>query len=112
MERNPAPQEKAITKTVGRNLHRARSEAVHGVRLVIGARHQACKGELHALGGIAPENEAVERVEGQQALVEDSRRRNLRENATLGGARVDIIEMFEVGLVFEIAEGRDAMALG
>ena len=42
--------------------------------------------------------------------LKNSRRRDLRENAALGGIRVDIIEMPEAGLVFEIAECRDAMA--
>ena len=44
--------------------------------------------------------------------LKNSRRRDLRENAALGGVRVDIIEMPEAGLVFEIAECRDAVTLG
>jgi hypothetical protein len=34
------------------------------------------------------------------------------EHAALRGVWIDVIEMFEVGRIFEIAEGRHAVALG
>ena len=67
----PGRMQKTVGEPVRRYLHRARSKAVQGVGLVIGARHQARKGELHALRGIALEDEAVERIEGEQVLIED-----------------------------------------
>jgi hypothetical protein len=36
----------------------------------------------------------------------------MREHPTLGGGWIDVIEMLEVGRIFEIAEGRNPMALG
>src|SRR6516164_2929868 len=49
---------------------RERSEAVQRVGLVLGARHQAREGELHALCTIALKDEAVERIEGEKVLIE------------------------------------------
>ena len=63
VKRNAVPQKETIGQPVGRYLHPARSKPVHGIRLVIGARHQACEGELHPLGSIALENKTIEGVE-------------------------------------------------
>src|SRR6516164_8566262 len=91
---------------------RERSEAVQRVGLVLGARHQAREGELHALCTIALKDEAVERIEGEKVLIEGPSCPDVGEYAGLRGVWIDVIEMFEVGRIFEIAEGRNPMALG
>src|SRR6202035_1063397 len=39
-------------------------------------------------------------------------RSDLRKQAALGSVRIDVVEMLEIGRIFEVAEGRDAVALG
>src|SRR5262252_2302557 len=112
VELDLGPQQKSIREPVGRYLHRARSEAVQRVGLVLGARHQAREGELHTLRTIALKDEAVERIEGEKVLIEGPGCPDVGEHAALRGAWIDVIEMFEVGWIFEIAEGRNPMALG
>src|SRR5262249_46402113 len=101
-----------ICQLVGRYLHPARSKAVHGIRLVIGARHQACEGELHSLGSIALQNKAIEGVEREYALIENSGGRNLRKHAAFRRFRIDILELVEVSWILEITKSRDAVTLG
>src|SRR5262249_37854418 len=60
VERDAGPHQETISETVGRYLHRARSEAVRRVGLILGARHQAREGELHTLRTIALKDETVE----------------------------------------------------
>src|SRR5207247_1995742 len=62
-----------------------------------------------ALRGIAFEDIAVERIEGEEVLIVLPLRADLREQAALRGARVDIFELLEVGRIFQIAERRDAV---
>src|SRR5215831_15390492 len=112
VELDPGPQQKTISEPVGRYLHRARSEAVEGIRLVIGARHQAREGELHTLRTIALKDEAVERIEGEKVLIEGPGCPDMGKDSALRGFWIDVIEMLEVGRIFEIAEGRNPMALG
>src|SRR5215813_9721928 len=112
VELDPGPQQKTISEPVGRYLHRARSEAVQRVGFVLGACHQAREGELHTLRTIALKDEAVERIEGEKVLIEGSSCSDVGEHAALRGAWIDVIEMLEVGRIFEIAEGRYPMALG
>src|SRR6516164_1494621 len=112
VERDPGPQQKTISEPVGRYLHRARSEAVQRVGLILGARHQAREGELHTLRTIALKDEAVERIEGEKVLIEGPSGPDVGEYAALRGVWIDVIEMLEVGRIFEIAEGRNPMALG
>src|SRR5262249_3855995 len=112
VELDAGPQQKTISEPVGRYLHRARSEAVQRVGLVLGARHQAREGELHPLRTIALKDEAVERIEGEKVLIEGPGCPDVGEHATLRGVWIDVIEMLEVGRIFEIAEGRYPMALG
>ena len=76
------------------------------------ARHQGREGQLHALRGVALEDVAVERIEGEEVLIERRDRADLREHAALRRVRIDIVEMLEVGGIFEVAEGRDAVPLG
>src|SRR5262245_30183642 len=112
VELDPGPQQKTIGEPVGRYLHRARSEAVQRVGFVLGARHQAREGELHTLRTIALKDEAVERIEGEKVLIEGPSCPDVGEQAALRGVWIDVIEMLEVGRIFEIAEGGNPMALG
>src|SRR5215831_2325823 len=59
VELDARPQQKTISESVGRYLHCARGEAVKRIWFILGAYHQACEGELHALRTIAPEDEGV-----------------------------------------------------
>src|SRR5262245_63835521 len=108
----PGRSRKTISEPVGRYLHRARSEAVQRVGFVLGARHQAREGELYTLRTISLKDEAVERIEGEKVLIEGPSCPDVGEYATLRGFWIDVIEMLEVGRIFEIAEGRNPMALG
>src|SRR5262245_61059485 len=112
VELDLGPQQKTISEPVGRYWHRTRSEAVQRVGFVLGARHQAREGELHTLRTIAPKDEAVERIEGEKVLIEGPSCPDVGEYAALRGVWIDVIEMLEVGRIFEIAEGRNPMALG
>src|SRR6516225_9635296 len=111
VERDAGPQQKTISEPVRRYLHRARGEAVQRIWFVLSAYHQACEGELHALRTIALEDEAVQRIEGKKVLIEGPSCPDMREPATLGGGWIDVIEMLEVGRIFEIPEGRNPIAL-
>src|SRR5215831_11437104 len=104
VKRNSASQKETICQPVGRYLHPPRSKAVHGIRLVIGARHQACEGELHSLGGITLENKAIEGVEREYALIENPDGRNLRKHAAFRRFRIDILELVEVSWILEITK--------
>src|SRR5262245_27580055 len=112
VELDPGPQQKTISEPVRRYLHRARSETVERVGFVLSARHQAREGELHTLRTIAVKDEAVERIEGEKVLIEGPSCPDVGEHAALRGAWINVIEMLEVGRIFEIAEGRNPMALG
>src|SRR6516165_10093825 len=100
VELDPGPQQKTISEPVGRYLHRARSEAVQRVGLVLSARHQAREGELHTLRTIALKDEAVERIEGERVLIEGPSCPDVGEHTTLRGVWIDVIEMLEVGRIF------------
>src|SRR5262249_40329132 len=112
VERDAGPHQETISESVGRYLHRTRSEAVQRVGFVLGARHQAREGELHTLRASALKDEAVERIEGEKVLIEGPSCPDVGEHAALRGVWIDVIEMLEVGRIFEIAEGRDPMVLG
>jgi hypothetical protein len=102
MELDATSHQEPIAELVGRDLHRPRSETVQGIGLVLGACNQAREGDLHALGGIALKDKAVEGIEGERVLIENSRRRNMREHSALRGVRIDIIELLEVRRIFEV----------
>jgi hypothetical protein len=74
---------KPIGQPIGRNFNPARSEPIHGIRLIACTRHQACKGQLHALGRVALENERIEGIEGKKILVESARGAHMREDPAL-----------------------------
>src|SRR5215813_2915818 len=112
VELDARPQQKTISESVGRYLHRARGEAIQRIWFILSAYHQACEGELHALRTIALEDEGVQRIEGEKVLIEGPSSPDMRERATLWSVWIDVIEMLEVGRIFEIAEGRNPMALG
>ena len=67
------PDEEAVGQAVGRAPHLARGKSIHRVRLVAAARHQRGEGQLHALRGVALEDEAVERIEGEEVLIVEPR---------------------------------------
>jgi hypothetical protein len=106
------PDEEFIGQAVGRAPHLFSGEAVHGVGLVAGAHHQRCESQLHALRGIALEDEAVERVEGEEVLIVGTVRPDLREHAAFRGIGIDVAKALEIGRIAEIAERRHAVALG
>jgi hypothetical protein len=54
------PHQETVGQSVGRDAHGPRGKAIERIRLVLGAHHQAGEGELHALGAVTLENEAVE----------------------------------------------------
>ena len=106
------PQRKAVGQLVRRNLHGFRDLAVHRVRLVARPRHQRRKGQFHAARAFAFQDEGVERVERIEGLVVEARRRDGRKQPALRRGHVHIVEMMEVGRVFQVAEHRQAVRLG
>ena len=112
MEPRLGTHREAIGQLVRRDLHRFRGEAVHRVRLVIGARHQRREGQVHALRALALQNVGVERIEGEKGLVVGAHRRDDRKQPALRRVDIDVVEMVEVGGIFQVAERRDAVSLG
>jgi len=106
------PQRETIGQTIGGDAHRACSEPVHRIGLVVRARHQGCEAQLKALRGIALQDIAVERIVGHKTLIIHTVRADLRKHAALGRVRIDVIEVRKVGWIFQIAEGRNAVTLG
>ncbi len=104
--------QKAAAEPILGYLHGARGQPVHGVRLVLGAYHQAREGQLHSLRAVAFEDEAVERIEGEKILVVGAGRPDVGEHAALARIGIDIVEMLEVGVILQVAEGRHAVARG
>ena len=100
-----------ISEAVTGAAHLFGGEAVHGIRLVAAARHQRGEGQLHALRRVASKDVAVERVEGEEVLIELPVRPDLRKAAALRRVRIDIAEVMEVGRVGEVAERREAVQL-
>ncbi len=105
------PDGELVREAVGGAPHLLGGEAVHGVRLIAATHHQRGESELHALRRIAFEDVAVERIEGEEILVELPVRSDLREAAALRRVRIDIAKVLEVGRVGEIAERREAVRL-
>src|SRR5262249_37781125 len=112
VEGDVGAHQKTVGQPVRGYLHRTSGKAVEGIRLVIGARHQAREGELHALRAVAPEDEDVKRIEREKVLIEGPGGSDLGERAALGRIGVDVVEMLKVGRIFEISESRRAVALG
>ncbi len=88
-------------RAVGGQLHALGDEAVHGVRLVVGARHERLVEESRTPGRHPLEGERVERVVALQ--------RPEPERPALGRVGVDVIEVPELGAVLEVAEDREAV---
>jgi hypothetical protein len=59
---------------------------------------------------VAPQDVAVERIEGEKILVELPRRPDLRKSTALRRLRIDVAEVGEIGRVGEIAERRQPVA--
>src|SRR5262249_5682274 len=62
------------------------------------------------LGGIAFQDVAVERVEGEKVLIELAVHADLRKSTAFRRIGIDIVEMMEPGQVFQVAKSRHAMA--
>ena len=65
-------------------------KAVNGIRLVAGTHHEGSEGELHPLRRVAPQDVAVERVEGEEILVVLPVRADLREGAAFRRIGFDV----------------------
>ena len=89
-----------------KNLGGMGDEPVHRVRLVGGPGHQAVEGEVEALRGVVLADERVEAVEGQHRLGADG-----HQPPALRRIRVHIVEMLEIGRIFQVAEGGEAVPL-
>src|SRR5262249_34744974 len=111
VEGEAGAHQKTVGQPVRGYLHRTSGKAVEGIRLVIGARHQAREGELHALRAVALEDKAVERIEGEKVLVEYPRRPNMGKDPALRGIWIDVVEMLEFRRIFKIAKSGDAVPL-
>ena len=96
-----AAQNKGHASAVGGDLGGAGDEAIHGIRLIGGAGHQAVEHQLEALHGVALQDVAVEAVERV------TRNRTDEGNlASLRGIRIHIVKMSEAVRIFEIAKCR------
>ncbi len=71
------PKVESISQTVVGDADAARSEAVHGIRLVARAYHQRREGIAQAKRALAFEDVAVERCEGQKRPVVAARGNDL-----------------------------------
>ena len=109
MKRRFRPHQIAIGQAVVGNYHRTRGIAVHRVGLVIGARHQRRECQFHALCGVALEDVAVERIEGEKILVELPSRSDLRKQPALRCGWIHEIEMREVWRILQVAERGNAV---
>src|SRR5450830_1413043 len=105
-------QREAVGQPVVGDANATRGQPIHAVGLVARAHHQGRESELHALGGVTFQDVAVERIEGLERLIELPVRADLREHAALGCIRIDVIEVREVGRIFQIAEGGHAVTPG
>jgi hypothetical protein len=103
------PQQKFVGQSVSRAPHLLGGEAVHGVGLVAGAHHQRREGQFHALRRVAFEDVAVERIEGEEILIELAVRPDLRKRSAFRRLRIDVIEMPKIGRVGEVAERGQAV---
>src|SRR5262245_30714555 len=109
MEFRLRTQGEGVEKPVIGNADTAGREAVHGIWLVARTYHQRCERKLHALRSVTLENEAVERIEGQERLIELAVRSDLREYSAFRRFWIDIIEVRKIRWVAEIAERRHAV---
>src|SRR6516164_1980030 len=100
-----------IDEPIGRAADLLRGKAVHRVRLVAGADHQRGEGQLHALGGVALENESVERIEREKILIVETVGADLRKHATLWCVWIGVAEVRKIWRVGEFAERGEPVRL-
>jgi hypothetical protein len=112
VKRDAGPHQETIGEPVRRYLHGTRCQAVLGIGFIRSTDHQAREGELHTLRAVALENEAVKGIEREEVLIEGPGRTDMGEYAAFRRIRIDVVEMLEIRRVFEVAEGRHAVALG
>src|SRR5262249_38300780 len=105
-------QGEGVGKPVIRNADTACRETIHGIGLVARTHHQSRERKLHALRGVALENEAVERIEGLERLIELAVRPDLREHSAFRRFWIDVAEVRKIRRVAEIAECRHAVPVG
>src|SRR5262249_8860570 len=103
--------EELIDEPIGRTADLLRGKAVHRVRLVAGADHQCGEGQLHALSGVALENESVKRIKGKKILVVETIGADLRKHAARWCVWIDVTEVRKIGRVGEIAERGEPVRL-
>src|SRR4029077_14195324 len=101
-------QRESVGEPVIGNAHAACSQPIHGIGLVARTDHERRERKLHALRSVTLENEAVERIEGLERLIELAVRPDLREYAALWRFWIDVVEVRKIRRVTEIAERRHA----
>ena len=97
------------TAAIFRKRRTFRDQAVDRIRLVQRRSHQRIKGQFHARRRITLEREGIERVERVGILVPDPARRREIERAALRCFGTGIVEMGEIGTVFQVTESRKPM---
>ncbi len=118
MEARLGPHEETVGASVGGYAHRACGVSIHCVGLVVAwhgearGAHQRGKGEFHALGGVAAQHIGIQRIEGEEGLVELASGPDVGEDAALGRAGVHVGEVLEIRRIFEVAEGGNAVGFG
>ena len=106
------PHRETIGQLVRRNLHRLRSQAVHRIGLVAGARHQRREDHVHALRAFTLEDVGVERIEREDTTGCRPAPGNQREQSAFRRVGIDVVEMVKVGRIFQVAEHRHAVNVG
>src|SRR5262249_40884938 len=69
------------------------------------------EGAFDAERGVAAQDVTIERIESEAILIVPANRAGVRKTPALGRLRIDVVEMAELGWVFQIPERREAMAL-
>src|SRR5262249_57191563 len=103
--------EELIDEPIRRAADLLRGKAVHRVRLVAGADHQCGEGKLHALGGVALENEGVKRIKRKKILIVETVGADLRKHAALWRVGIDVTKVQKIRRVGEIAERGEPVRL-
>jgi hypothetical protein len=110
VETRLGPQDEAVGQAILRDLHRAGEQPVERVGLIERPHHQGVEGQVHAGGAVAAQDVDVQGVEGVGGLVAHRGGELRREAPAARGIRVDVVEVREVGGVFQVAEARQAVA--
>ena len=112
MEARFRAQGKAVGELVVGDAHALRNEPIERIRLVSRAGHQRVEGAGHAGGAVPAQHEDVEGVERIEVLVAERLLDLDRQRAALRGGGTHVIEMLEVGRIFQLAEARQAVRFG